>query len=123
MRLDTGEAIIIPASRHELAKEQPDGDRLARWNGTNKLDWGGRHLGIGEGPLVPAAERRRDGVIAVQTRAFDCYIGSGFGHEHSGDGKTQHFGWHGEKISPVALEIAVTDKDLTDQEKTSLIAP
>ena len=121
-RLDTGEAIIIGVNYAQLNTKVDFRDRpnLAfRWNGSGEFMFGGRHLGIVEGGLVRGLEKK--GAIAVQMEGFDYGVGSGFGHESYGDGRTQHFGWHGKKIAPTSFEIAITTDELNDQERALLL--
>jgi hypothetical protein len=123
-RLDTNEAFIMPLTRDQLGKTLKNGDDRSapyRWCGTNEDHWGGRHLGIGEGPLRRGGDTPYFGKIAIQVESVDCFLGSGFGHEHHGDGRTQHFGWRGEKIQPTDFEISVSAGPLSDEEKRCLI--
>ena len=117
-RMDTGESLIIPVSggRDALAEKienRADAKSAYRWCGTNEDEWGGRHLGIAEGSLMPGGSPESHGPIVVQMEGVRGFIGSGFGHEGYGDGKTQHFGWRGKKIAPTDFEIAVTRAPLT----------
>jgi hypothetical protein len=122
-RLDTGEALIIPATRAELDRNTPEGPRRFRWNGTNQGSFGGRHLGIAEGTKQAGSEHKEEGLIAVETAGFDFYVGSGFGHIHHGDGRTQGFAWRGKAIPPVDFEIAVTASNLRPSEVKVLLKP
>jgi hypothetical protein len=122
-RKDTGEALIVPIIRDGLTRARTSRDdpfAPRRWCGTNEDRWGGLHLGIGEGPLVQGSDNAGRGKLAVQVEWVDFFVGSGFGHEAHGDGRTQHFGWRGQKIPPTDFEIAVTNRELTGAERALL---
>jgi hypothetical protein len=120
-RLDTGEAQIVPISASELGISDEESTPEARWNGLATLEAGARHLGIRFGPIVRPGLNANDRAVIIQTRGFDGYAGSGFGHLHHGDGVMQHFGWRGTQIDPTAFEIAVTEGRLTPGERALLV--
>jgi hypothetical protein len=119
-RMDTGEALILPLTRDDLDNAKPkDPDEDFWWNGTAKLEWGGRHLGIAQGPRVkfPAPQ----GTIHVMNEGWDGFYGSGFGHKaFVNDG--QYYCWRGKEIKRTVFEIAVCDGPLTAEEKRCLVA-
>jgi hypothetical protein len=89
------------------------------WNGANKEEWKGRHLGIVQGPRNkwPAL----NDLVAVMNDGWDGFAGSGFGHKcFANDG--QHYCWRGREIPRTVFEIAVSDGPLGPQDMRSLLA-
>lgn len=121
-RMDTKEMLILPLSRAQLNKStQPVGAKGYSWNGTAKEEWGGRHLGIAQGPRMPFAIPR--GTIVVLNDGWDGWAGSGFGHQAFNDNTGQYYSWKGQQIPRTVFEIAVTDKPLTPEEEGCLLKP
>jgi hypothetical protein len=118
-RLDTKEALILPLTRGQLDKVGLPGARGEyRWNGTNIMQWGGRHLGIAEGPRHPFPAPA--GIIVVTFENADVFVGSGFGHKCFKN-DTQYWCWRGKEIPRTVFEIAVTNDPLTPDEKRCLL--
>src|SRR5262245_55806980 len=113
-RMDTGDAIIIPMSRDRVWRTDQPGPRI-RWNGENKNEHGGYHLGIAEGPVARFTEGR--GTIGILMDGWDANPGSGFGHAHHIEDGGQRYSWMGKEISATAFEIAVTTDELLEKEK------
>jgi hypothetical protein len=118
-RMDTGEALILPITRELLWNGTPKTPDVGHWwNGTAKLDWKGRHLGIAQAPRhkFPAPH----GMIAVMTENWDAWTGSGFGNKaFVNDG--QYYCWRGTEIPRTAFEIAVSEGPLSKAERRSLV--
>jgi hypothetical protein len=119
-RLDTGEMLILPLSRAQLgAATLPAEPGGYSWNGTAKLDWGGRHLGIAQAPRykfpIP------NGTITLLNEGWDGWAGSGFGHKAFVN-DTQYYSWKGQEIGRTVFEIAVTDQELDAEEKRCLLS-
>lgn len=57
---------------------------------------------------------------SIETSGVDFFVGSGFGHGHHGDGRTQRFAWLGKTIPPVDFKIAVTSSALRPSEKRDI---
>ncbi len=122
-RMDTGEALILPL----LNRDQLQNDTVPKfgtdngvwWNGSNKDEWKGRHLGIVLGPRkkFPAPK----GMISVMNEGWDGFAGSGFGHKVAANDK-QYYCWRGKEIPKTVFEIAVTEGPLSQEEKKSLVA-
>jgi hypothetical protein len=63
-RMDTSAALILPVKRAQLGTDEIPGPRQKHvWNGTAKLEWSGRHLGIVQGQRFPFPAP--DGMITV----------------------------------------------------------
>ncbi|MFO0967231.1 MAG: hypothetical protein U0793_16830 [Gemmataceae bacterium] len=118
-RTDTGAALIVPVRRDELEREgAPAGDKGVAWNGGDREEYGGFHLGVIEGPRRRWPDSPR-GAISVMNAGFDSFLGSGFGHKIAADDK-QYFSWKGREIPKTRFEIAVTADELTDEERRDL---
>jgi hypothetical protein len=113
-RLDTGNALIVPVTRDLLGRARPPEDKGHAWNGSARLEWGGCHLGIVQGPRLH--EHR---TIAVLNESSGWFTGSGFGHKTAVDDK-QYYCWQGQEVPRTAFEIAVTAQPLTEEEKRLL---
>jgi hypothetical protein len=119
-RMDTREMLILPLTRAELGvatlPAKPGG---CSWNGTAKLDWGGRHLGIAQGVRhnfpIP------NGTITLLNEGWDGWAGSGFGHKAFVN-DTQYYAWKGQEIGRTVFEIAVTGQELDAEEKRCLLS-
>jgi hypothetical protein len=118
-RVDTGDFMILPVTRKELAKADLTPNQPYRWNGTNKNEYGGHHLGIGQGPKLPWLSNQ--GMICIAYEGWEPYLGSGFGHKHHGDQKTQAYSWKGKEIGKTTFEIAVSAGPLTAAEQKALL--
>jgi hypothetical protein len=117
-RMDTGESIILPITRKDLARDnRPNPVEGCWWNGTNHNEWGGRHLGVAQ---VPPAAANQKGAITIAGHNFDWWTGSGFGHRWGMDDKQGHC-WQGKEVPKTVFEIAVTASPLTEEEKRSLM--
>jgi hypothetical protein len=118
-RMDTGEALIIPIARERLDREpKPFPDEGFAWNGSARLAYGARPLGIAQAPRhrFPA----QTGLFVVASEGLDVFTGSGFGGKYQINDRQYH-GWKGEAIAPTAFEIAVTCDALTADEETRLL--
>lgn len=119
-RTDTFDTLILPLTRDDLENSViPSPDTGFWWNGTSKLDWKGRHLGIVQGPKHKFPAPR--GMIGVMTIKWDVYTGSGFGHKCSVNDK-QYYCWQGKEIPRTTFEIAVSSGPLNDEEKAWLVS-
>jgi hypothetical protein len=119
-RLDTSEALILPLSPAQLGTiPTPIPERGFWWNGANKLEYGGRHLGIVQGPRLPWLSH--EGTIAIELDGWDAFAGSGFGHKHHGQVLVQYYAWRGQEVPRTVFEVAVSDGPLTDDERRSLL--
>ncbi len=118
-RMDTGEALILPLTPDDLQNGKPaipeDG---FWWQGENKDDYKGHHLGIVQGPRhkFPA----QHGMICVMYDGWDGFTGSGFGHKY-GVNDAQGYSWRGKEIPKTVFEIAVSDGPLSKEEKRCLV--
>jgi hypothetical protein len=114
-RMDTKAVQIVPITRDRLAG-QPTLPILkgVEWNGTNRLEYGGWHLGIIRGPRLDWPGFKH-GTISVMNEGWNGFAGSGFGHKIGGADK-QCYCWQGEEIPRTAFEIAVTVGPLTPEE-------
>ncbi len=118
-RMDSGEMLILPLTPAELRNgKAPSAEAGYGWNGTAKLDWEGRHLGIAQGPRYkfPAHKEK----IAVMTDGWDVFTGTGFGHKSFANDK-QYYCWRGREIPKTVFEISVTDGPLSAEEKRCLL--
>ena len=118
-RIDTGDQLILPIAHKQLVP-QPNLPIVkgVAWNGTNRLEYGGYHLGIIRGPRLnwPGLP---DGVISVMNEGWNGFAGSGFGHKINGPDK-QCYAWQGKEIPRTTFEIAVTADPLTAEEAKRL---
>src|SRR5436190_1198358 len=95
-RGDTLEALILPLTRDQLDNgKPPTANERFWWNGTAKLDWAGRHLGIVHSPRYKFPAPRD--MIGVMTEGWDAFTGSGFGHKCFVNDK-QYYCWCGKEI-------------------------
>jgi type II secretory pathway pseudopilin PulG len=115
-RMDTGEALIVRVASEQLAAGPVAGEP-GRWNGTNAVQNGARHLGAVHYPRLPAGT----GAVVVLSDDLGPAAGSGFGHKHDATGAGQRYAWRGQEIAKTAFEVAVTAGDLTDEEKKLLV--
>jgi hypothetical protein len=118
-RMDTDEAMILRIRPDELRNGGVEiGEKGYWWQGTAKEGWGGRHLGIVEGPRhkFPA----RHGLITIMWDGWDGFTGSGFGHAY-GVNNSQRYSWRGKEISRTEFEIAVSDGPLSAEERRVLL--
>jgi hypothetical protein len=118
-RLDTDEFLIVPIS-HNLLDGAGRGSRQTHWwNGTNKKEYGGRHLGIAQEPLQKFPWNTN--MISVMNVNWDVYTGSGFGHKCQRDAEGQCYCWRGAQIPKTVFEVAVTAGPLTEEEQRWLM--
>jgi hypothetical protein len=118
-RMDTGESLILPLTSAELRNgKAPSAEAGSWWNGTAKLDWEGRHLGIAQAPRHKFPAHK--GMIGVMADGWDVFTGSGFGHKSFANDK-QYYCWRGKEIPKTVFEISVTDGPLTAEEKRCLL--
>lgn len=113
-RLDTQAAVIVAISHDALGEVATTG-RFG-WCGGKVMNEGGLHLGIDS---TDYQRTFRDGgtIIVSSGRSTG---GWGFGHKvHVND--TQYWSWAGQEIERVAFEIAVTGRDLADEERPLLL--
>jgi hypothetical protein len=117
--VDTGDELILPIKRDDLAREpRPRPDKGVAWNGSAKLQYKARHLGIAAAPRFRWPDL--NGVYSVLDEGWDAFAGSGFGHKcHVGD--RQYYCWRGREIPRTAFEIAVTADPLTEAERRRLV--
>jgi hypothetical protein len=121
-RMDSAEMLIIPVTRDQLdTGKVPQGDQGYCWNGTSKNEYGGRHLGIAQGPRLKWLTHK--GTVSVFDDGWDAFAGSGFGHTHHEEEKGQSYSWRGQPIGRTVFEIAVTAEQLTAEEKICLLVP
>ena len=107
-------SLIIPMSRDRLAKDSVQGG--IGWNGTGRMEWKGRHLGV----YNASWDELNPGDISFSTPAFfKGYKGWGFGHRIRKD-DVQAYAWNGDAIVQTVFEIAVTNEELTPDEKRHL---
>ncbi len=113
-RLDTDEAVIVAVTHADLAADG-DADRYS-WQGSKHAAEGALHLGIDD------ANRKwtfRDGG-RIMISARGCG-GWGFGHKvHAND--TQYWSWASHEIGRTVFEVAVTARDLSEEERRLLLA-
>lgn len=110
----TGDYRIVPVTRDKLMTTSDDG--RYGWNGTNKNEYGGYHLGIYDRENNANA---RDTVCVWVPGAFQGYKGWGFGHkcDNSGTG----FIWDNQVLPATVFEIAVKTTPLTATESKKLL--
>jgi hypothetical protein len=120
-RMDTREALIIAVTPEQLENgKAPTPEAGFWWNGGNKEEYEGRHLGIAHGPRYKFPVPH--GMIAVMEDGWDGFTGSGFGHKcFVNDG--QYYCWLGKEIKKTAFEIAVSEGPLGPEEKRLLVGP
>jgi hypothetical protein len=107
--------VIVPVTREKLTGLSDDG--RYGWNGTNKFEYDGFHLGVYD--THGDATKKRGSICVLVPGAFQGYLGWGFGHD--GVQKTQGWTWAGEKIGPTVFEIAVTAGPLTEAEAKKVL--
>jgi hypothetical protein len=118
-RMDTREALILPLSPNQLQNGWvPYPETGFWWMGTAKDGWGGRHLGIVQGPRHKFPARR--GLVTIMWDGWDGFTGSGFGHAYGINNK-QCYSWRGKEIPRTVFEIAVSDGPLTPDERRCLL--
>ncbi len=119
-RMDTRAVLIVPITHKQLAS-QPNLPILegVEWNGTNRLEYGGYHLGILRGPRLnwPGFEH---GTISILNDGWNGFAGSGFGHKIGGPEK-QCYCWQGKEIPRTPFEIAFTVGPLTPEEEKHVV--
>ena len=94
-RMDTGAAIILPLTPDDLANGKPPTPETGFWwQGENKNDYKGYHLGVVQGPRRKFPEPQ--GLICVMYDGWDGFGGSGFGHKY-GVNDVQHYCWRGKE--------------------------
>jgi hypothetical protein len=118
-RMDTGEAQILRIGPNDLNNGKPPSREVGYWwNGSAKLDWKGRHLGIVEAPRNQFPAPR--GMMCVMSEGWDCFTGSGFAHKCSFN-DAQYYCWRGKQIKKTVFEIAVSDGPLDEIDKLDLL--
>jgi hypothetical protein len=118
-RMDTGEALILHMTRNQLRNDKPPHDDTGYWwSGTGSLAYGGRHLGIVQGPRYKFPGPH--GMICPMFDGWDGFAGSGFGHKY-GVGDVQYYSWRGQEIPKTVFEIAVTSGPLTAEEELFVV--
>jgi hypothetical protein len=118
-RMDSGEAIILPIRWADLAREpKKRPDEGFAWNGSARLQYKARHLGIARAPRF-RWPGELGGVCSVVDDGFDAFSGWGFAHKcNVGDG--QYHCWQGKEVLRVAFEIAVKVDRLSPEERRLL---
>jgi hypothetical protein len=118
-RMDTGEALILQMSRDQLRNDKlPAPETGYWWNGSAKVEWMGRHLGIAQGPRYKFPVPK--GMICVMNQGWDSFTGSGFGHKAFVD-NAQYYCWRGQEIPKTVFEIAVTAGPLSPEEESWVV--
>jgi hypothetical protein len=120
-RMDTREALIVAVTPEELENGTPPAPETGFWwNGGNKEEYKGRHLGIAHGPRYKFPMPHD--MIAVMEIGWEGFAGSGFGHKcFVNDG--QYHCWLGKEIKKTAFEIAVAEGPLGPEEMRVLVGP
>ena len=120
-RMDTRETLIVAVTPEKLENGKASAPETGFWwNGGNKEEYGGRHLGIAHGPRYKFPVQH--GMIAVLEDGWDGFAGSGFGHKcFVNDG--QYYCWLGKEIKKTAFEIAVSEGPLGPEEKRVFVGP
>ncbi len=120
-RMDTREALIVAVTPEELENGTPPAPETGFWwNGGNKEEYKGRHLGIAHGPRYKFPMPHD--MIAVMEVGWEGFAGSGFGHKcFVNDG--QYYCWLGKEIKRTTFEIAVSEGPLGPEEKRVLVGP
>jgi hypothetical protein len=119
-RMDSGEAVIMPIRWADLAREpKKRPDRGFAWNGSSRLQYKARHLGIARAPRFrwPGG---LDGVCSVVDDGFDAFSGWGFAHKCN-VGDQQYYCWQGKEIPRTAFEIAVKVDNLSAEERLQIV--
>lgn len=113
-RLDTGEQVILPLERAAL--EQDAGEVAFGWNGARTVNEGGVHLGIHTTQWT--LTWKDGGRIMIGARCSAS--GWGFGHKvHAND--KQYCAWAGQEIPLTSFEVAVTNRELNEDEQGQLL--
>lgn len=112
----TGDYRIVPVTRAKLTST--GGDGRFGWNGTNKHEYNGYHLGIYD--AQGDATKGGPTVCVLVPGAFKGWRGWGFGHKTKTPGTG--YAWDNEEIPPTVFEIAVKSNALTETEKKKLLA-
>jgi hypothetical protein len=107
--------VIVPVTRDKLLGLSDDG--RYGWNGTNKFEYDGFHLGVYD--TQGDATKKKGSICVLVPGAFQGYLGWGFGHD--GLKKTQGWTWASEKLEPAVFEIAVTAGPLTEMEAKKVL--
>jgi hypothetical protein len=114
-RMDTGEMVILAVSRADLAREPKQRpDQGFAWNGSARLQYGARHLGIARAPRYRWP--KLDGVFSIVDEGFDAFSGWGFGHKCN-VGDRQYYCWQGKEVPKTAFEVAVKVQRLSAEER------
>lgn len=109
-RLDTHASVVVAITADRLGADSR-GDVRFGWSGAKTRNEGGLHLGIDD--LEMKLGVRDGGRIMVNNARSTS--GWGFGHKvHVND--AQYWAWAGKEIPACAFEVAVTARDLTDEE-------
>jgi hypothetical protein len=117
--MDTGEFLIIPISRDQLAREdRPKQEDGYWWNGTARSGYNARTLGIAQGPRQRWPNHR--GVLSVSGEGWDAFSGSGFCGKCQVNDR-QYYCWQTREIAKTVFEVAVTAGDLSDEETRQLL--
>jgi hypothetical protein len=118
-RMDTGQALIVPITRDQLAREdRPRPAQGVWWNGSGEDHFGARHLGLVQASPAPTSQR---GTLGISGHDFEWWTGSGFGHKLGVDDR-QIYCWQGKEIPKTVFEIAVATGPLTEEEQRCLVA-
>jgi hypothetical protein len=114
IRNPDGDYVIIPLTFAELGKKVVR-ERYG-WEGRNYDRVRARHLGVVDTTLP----RHKTGSIDVTQHPGAGYTGWGFGNRVNKD-DVQGYVWGGKPVERMVLEIAVTDGELTAEEKAKLL--
>ncbi len=108
--------MIVPVTKDRLTETSDDG--RYGWNGTNKFEYDGYHLGIYDS--LGDAVKKKGSICVLVPGAFQGYLGWGFGHD--GLRKRQGWTWAGENLAAnTVFEISVKAGPLTDAEAKKLL--
>jgi hypothetical protein len=108
--------VIVPVTKDNLASVSDDG--RYGWNGTNKFEYKGFHLGVFDS--LGDATKKRGSVCVLVPGAGQGYLGWGFGHIGGGN-ERPGWTWAGENLAPSVFEVSVKAGPLTDAESRKLL--
>ena len=111
-RCDTGEYVIIEISKERLGAQSDNDNGRFGWNGTCKLEWNTRCLGVYD------KADENNGTFA--TRTGPNVGGWGFGTKAYATDRV-YYGWSGVLIPDTVFEIAVKSGQLSSAERKRLL--
>jgi hypothetical protein len=114
-----GEQVIVAMTKERLVTTSQDG-RFG-WSGDGKLQHNDAILGIFDTePPVPRQHGKVAIGYAIDGKPDAIYTGWGFGHAQL-SGSPQDFCWHGDRLNPEVVEIAVLCRELNSSELAFLL--